>query len=170
MTDVVLGQAGSTVVVDLDVCAKSGRTTDELMTLRGRTTPAWVTVLLLFTVVGFLLAGAMTSRSSSVTLPYVHDVYRRWKRNKGLAWVVGLGGIAALVVAATSSGDAVGLWGIAGVTLVVAALVGGTVNAMVNGVGLRMTRDGDLVLVRAHPAFAQAVAEARVESTTTIRR
>ena len=164
MAEVVLGRAGSTVLVDLDVCARTGRTTSQRVTLRGSTTPGWVIVLLLFTVVGFLLARTMTSRRYSVTLPLVHEVYARWKRNWLLAWVVGLGGAGALIVAVTNYGNEAQLWGGVGIVLVAAAIVGGAVNSTVSGLGVSATRDGDLLLTRAHPAFAQAVAAASVES------
>lgn len=50
------------MLVDLDVCVKTGRVTHDRVTLRGHTTPAWVTLLLLFTIIGFFIAGMMTSR------------------------------------------------------------------------------------------------------------
>ncbi|MBC7631372.1 hypothetical protein [Aeromicrobium sp.] len=163
MADVVLGRAGDTVLVDLDVCAKTGHTTSQRVTLRGSTTPGWVIVLLAFTVVGFLLVCAMTSRRSRVTLPLDHGVYARWKRNGIVAWSVALGGVGALVAAATDYRGETEVWGGVGIGMVVAALVGGTVNSTVNGLGFGMTRHDDLVLTRAHPAFAQAVAQAAVE-------
>ena len=164
MADVMLGRAGRAVRVDLDVCAKTGHTTSQRVTLRGSTTPGWVTALLLFTVVGFLLALAMASRSYSVTLPFDHGVHARWKRNHLVAWIAGLCGAGALVAAVTNFGGESALWGSVGIALVVTALVGGTVNASVNGLGFRMTRNDDLVLTHAHPAFAQAVAAASVET------
>ncbi len=164
VADVVLRRAGSTVLVDLDACAKTGRTTGQRVTLRGSTTPGWVIVLLLFTVVGFSLAQAMTSRRYSVTLPFVHEAYNRWKRNAFLAWVVGLGGPRAVWIAAAHHGDKAGIWGGVGIALLAAALVGGSVNSAVNGVGVRTTRDDDLVLTQAHPDFAHAIAAASVDS------
>lgn len=163
MSEVVLGRAGSTVLVDLAVCAKTGQTTSQRVSFRGSTTPGWVIVLLLFTVVGFLLAMTMTSRRYRVTLPLVHEAFARWKRNRLMAWIVGSGGVAALVAAATNFGGEAGLWGGVGIALVAAALVGDAVNRSLNGLGFR-TKDDDLILTRAHPAFAQAVAAASVES------
>lgn len=43
------------------------------------------------------------------------------------------------------------------------AVIGGTVNAAANNVGVRLTRDQELVLTRAHPVFVQAVREAIAE-------
>lgn len=164
MSEVALGRAGSTVLVDLEVCAKTGRTTNQRVTLRGSTTPDWVVILLAFTVVGFLLASAMTSRRYHVTLPLRRETYLRWKRNKLVAWMAGIGGAGALIAAATDFVGGAGSWfGIGGVALVVAALVGGAVNGRVYGLGLRMTRDDELILMHAHPAFARAVSAAGVE-------
>ncbi|ROR90907.1 hypothetical protein [Nocardioides aurantiacus] len=164
MADVVLGRAGSPVLVDLNVCAKTGRRTSDRVERRGSTMPAWVTLLLLFTVVGFLLAGAMTSRSYRVTLPLEHAVHDRWRRNRRLAWAVSLVGAGAFVWAESGGTAADGLWGGVGLALFLAGLVGGTVNSTMNNVGFRMTRQDDLVLTRAHDNFARAVAAATVEA------
>lgn len=164
MAEVVLGRAGSNILVDLDVCAKTGRVTGERVTIRGNTTPGWVLVLLLFTVIGFFLAYAMTSRRYLLTLPFAHDAFARWKRNALLAWVVGLAGVASVIAGAADVAGESAVWGSIGIAAVVAALVGGTVNTRVNGLTVRRTRDEDLVLTGAHAAFARAVAEASVES------
>lgn len=163
MADVVLGRAGSTVLVDLDVCAKTGQTTSQRVRLRGSTTPGWVTVLLLLTVVGFLLASTMTARRYDVTAPMDRAAHARWRRNRRVALLIGIGGAGAVVVAATDLGGASAFWGVTGIALVAVALVGGTINGTLNGLGFRTTRGDDLVLTRAHPAFAQAVAAASVE-------
>ncbi len=163
MADVVLGRAGDAVLVDLDVCAKTGHPTSQRVRFRGSTTPGWVTVLLLLTVVGFLLASLMTSRRYEVTVPLARPAHDRWRRHKRVALIVALAGAGALVAAATDLVGQAGFWGVSGIVLVAAALVGGTVNSMVNGLEFHATRHGDLVLTRAHPAFAQAVAAASVE-------
>ena len=164
MSEVALGRAGSAVLVDLDVSAKTGRTTNQRVTLRGSTTPGWVVVLLAFTIVGFLLASAMTPRRYDVTLPLEREVYTRWKRNKVVAWVLGLCGAGALISTANALAAGAGSWvAVGGIALVVTALVGGGVNARVNGLRLRMTRDDELILMHAHPAFGRAVSAAGVE-------
>lgn len=161
MTDVELGRAGDDVDVDLDVCAKTGRTTTDRVTLRGSTVPGWVLVLLLLTVVGFVLAVLATSRRSQVTLPLVHAAYRRWKRLQLVAWLVGACGLAAVVVA-VGTGDRSGVFGAVGIALVAGALVGDTAATATHGLTLRRRR-GALVLRGAGPEFAAAVAAARVE-------
>ncbi|WP_148615223.1 hypothetical protein [Nocardioides rubriscoriae] len=90
MADVVLGRAGDTVVVDLDVCAKTGRATGHRVRFRGSTMPGWVVVLLLFTVVGFLLASTMTSRRYVVTVPLAASAHARWRRYRRVALLVAL--------------------------------------------------------------------------------
>jgi hypothetical protein len=163
MPDVILGRAGSTVLVDLDVCVKSGVATRQRVTLRGQTTPAWVSVLLLFTVIGYLFAGAMTSRRYRVTLPFAHAVHDRWRRNRRLGWAFGLAGVGALLVAATIGDDYVGLCVGVGLAFIAGGLAIGTTNALTNNVGIHMTRDNELVLTRAHPAFVRAAHGASVE-------
>ena len=162
MPDVILGRTGSTVVVDIDICVKSGVATTQRVTLRGQTTPAWVSVLLLFTIIGYLFAGAMTSRRYRVTLPFAHAVHDRW-RNRRLGWAVGLAGAGALLVAATIGDGYVGLCVGVGLALMAGGLAIGTTNALTNNVGIHMTRDNELVLTRAHRAFVRAVRGASVE-------
>lgn len=154
MADVILGRAGSTVLIDLDICVKTGQVTSQRVTLRGQTTPAWVTILLLFTIIGYLLAGAM---------PFTHALHDQWRKNRRLAWAVGLAGIGALIAAATIGNRYSGLWVGTGVAFMAGGLVIGTANAIRNNVGIHMTRDDELVLTRAHPAFVQAVRAAAVE-------
>lgn len=169
MAEVILGRAGSTVTVDLDVCAKSGRRTEHRCTYRGSTTPGWVTVLLFITLVGFLLAGAMTSRSYTVTLPLAKDVYDRSRRNRRIAWCCGLVGLGVLVVAIATDALSDGGWAPIGFGLVVVALVGSYVSALVTNVGFRTTRYDELVVTRAHPAFVRAVAAASTEEVRGVR-
>ena len=163
MADVVLGRAGSTVLVDLDVCVKTGRVTNQRVTLRGQTTPAWVSFLLLFTIIGFLFVNAMTSRRYRVTLPFSHVVHDRWRMNRRLAWLLGLAGLSAWVAAATFGIDYAGLWVGVGIVFVSGAVIFGVTNALANNVGIHMTRDDELVLSRAHPAFVEAVRAGSIE-------
>ena len=155
------------MLVDLDVCVKSGVATKQRVTLRGQTTPAWVSFLLLFTVIGYLFAQAMTSRRYRVTLPFAHAIHDRWRRNRRLGWAVGLTGTGALVVATTVGHGYAGLWAGAGLAFIVGGVVIGTTNALVNSVGIHMTRDDELVLTRAHPAFVRAARGASVEHSAT---
>ncbi|KRA29428.1 MULTISPECIES: hypothetical protein [unclassified Nocardioides] len=162
MADVILGPAGSTVLVDLDICVKTGRVTDERVTLRGQTTPSWVTLLLLCSIVGFLFAAMMTSRRYRVTLPFSHAAHDRWSGNRRLAVLVGLAGVAVLVAAATVGDDFSGLLAGVGGAFVAGGLGLGVLNAARNTVGVHVRRD-DLVLTRAHPLFVEAVKAASVE-------
>lgn len=163
MADVILGRAGSTVLVDLDTCVKTGATTTQRVTLRGSTTPGWITALLLLTVIGFLIATAITSRRYRVTLPFSHTVHDRWRQNRRLAWSAGLAGGAALLVAATRADDDAGLWVGAGIAFVAGGVAIGTTNALRHHVGIRVNGDNELVVTRAHANFAHAVRAATVE-------
>ncbi len=163
--DVILGRAGDIVLVDLDVCVKSGVATQQRVTLSGQTTPAWVTVLLLFTVIGFLFAGAMTSRRYRVTLPFTHAIHDRWRRRRRLGWSLGLAGLGAVFVAATVGDGHAGLWVGAGLALTAGGVGMGSTNALMNNVGIHMTRDSELVLTRAHPAFVRAARGASIQSS-----
>jgi hypothetical protein len=163
MSKVKIGRAGSTVVVDLDVCVKTGLPTRGTVTLRGSTTPPWVGFLLLVTVIGYLFANVVASKKFQVTLPYTHVVYDRWQKGRQLAYVLGLAGVAGLVLAVVTSSRSVGLWAAMPVVVIAAALVIGIVNGRRNGVGIAATRHDDLILTRVHPAFAAAVRESMVE-------
>ncbi len=156
MAEVILGRAENAVLVDLGICVKTGRATNEQVTLSGRTAPAWVTVLLLFSIIGYLIAGSMTSHRYRVTLPFTHAVHDRWRRHRRLAWGVGLAGVGALVSAFTIGANYVGVLVGVGIAWVSAGAVLATANASMNNVGIRMTRGGDLILTRAHPAFVEA--------------
>lgn len=153
----VLGRTGSSVVIDPDVCVKTGVRTDHRVLLRGETTPSWISVLLLFTVVGYLLASAMSSRPYRVTVPFSERIWRRWRTNRRLAYAGGLIGVGTLVASAVSGTYAGGLWLGVGLAFIIGAIVAGAVNAWTNNVGIRATRDDDLVLTRVSPAFAEAV-------------
>lgn len=163
MSTVRLGRTGSTVVVDLGVCVKTGRPTRGTVTLRGTTTPPWVSFLLLVTVVGYLFTSAMASQGFKVTLPYTHAVYDRWQQGRRLASTLGLVGIAGLVAALVTDSRYAGVW--VGMTLAViaVAVVLGVVNARRNGVGIVATRHDDLLVTHVHPAFVAAVRRSAVE-------
>lgn len=163
MAKVRLGRTGSAVVVDLDVCVKTGRPTRGTVTLRGATTPPWVTFLLVVTVVGYLFASAMASQRFRVTLPFAHDVYDRWQRGRRLARTAGIVGAAGFVVALVTNGGYVGVWAVTALSAIVTALVVGVVNGRRHGVGIVATRHDDLVVTQVHPAFAAAVRAAAVE-------
>ncbi|QCX26612.1 hypothetical protein [Nocardioides jishulii] len=163
MADVTLPWAAEKVVVDLDTCVKTGRPTNETVTLRGTTTPLWITVLLVFSVFGYLLATMLTMRRYELKVPFTHAAYDHWNRRRWAAWAAGLtgGGFLAGAVAANDGRSGV----LAGVGLVIltGAVVFGVANSLRNSVGVHVNRDQDLVIVRTHPSFADAVRAAAVE-------
>lgn len=163
MADVIIGRAGTAVLVDLDVCVKTGRTTTQRVTLRGHTTPPWVMFVLLFSIIGFLIAGTMASRRYRVTVPFMPDLHARWRANRNLAWVAGIAGSVAIVAASTIGSQYAGVLVGVAVALIGGSAVLGTSNSTINNVGVRMSRDHDLVLTRVHPAFVAAVRTASVE-------
>ncbi|MFB9315780.1 hypothetical protein [Nocardioides plantarum] len=163
MSTVKLGRTGSTVVVDLEVCVKTGLPTRETVTINGSTTPPWVSFLLLITVLGYLFASAMASQKFRVTLPFTHAVYDRWKQGRRRAWLLGIVGLMGLVLALVASDGDAGAGVGASVVVIVVALVVGMSNGRRHGVGIVATRHDDLVVTRVHPSFAAAVRESVAE-------
>jgi MFS family permease len=162
MADVVLGPVGSRVDVDLGTCAKSGRPTAYRVEFRGSTAPGWVTVLLLVSIVGYLFADAMTSRRYRVTLPFSRELHDRWQRGRRVAWLVAAVGVAFVVATLVVGGGTGFALLLVGVGLMAVAMLGGVVNAVRHGIGFRLTRDQELVVTGAHPAFAREVEAATV--------
>lgn len=117
--------------------------------------PTWVNFLFVFSFVGMLLAGAATSRRYVIDLPFSHEAHDKWRRGKTAAWAIGLAGAIAIVLAASRGGSS--MITMAGVAVVAVGLVVGMVNSAEGNVGVGLTRDGDLVLTRVHPAFAASL-------------
>lgn len=163
MADVTLPWAAEKVVVDLDTCIKTGRTTNETVTLRGTTTPLWITVLLVVSVFGYLLATMMTMRRYELKVPFTHAAYDHWNRRRWAAWAAGLAGGGFLAGAVAADGGHSGVLAGVGLVILTGAVVLGVANSLRNSVGIHLNRDGDLVIVRTHPAFAEAVRTAQVE-------
>lgn len=147
---------GRSVDVDIDVCAKTGEPTRERVTLRGSTTPPWVTVLLLLTVVGFLLATVMLARRFEVRLPFTHAAYDRWRRRVRWSWAIGALGVAMVFAGTALDPPAPLVWTVAGVVVLVGALAFGITSSVRHQVAVRQRGD-DLVVTRCHPAFVAAV-------------
>lgn len=158
-----LRRSGGTVDLPVHVCVKTGLATRRRVTLRGHTLPAWVNVLMLFSFLSFLIAGSNSSRHYRVTLPFSRAAHGRWRMNKWLAWFAGSAGAGALVGALTIGVDYAGLLAGTGAALLLGAVALGAVNAALNTIGIRLTRDGDLVLTGVHPAFVEALRSAMVE-------
>ena len=155
MARVVVGQVGTEVVVRSDRCVKSGVATSQRVIIRGSTTPAWVNVLLIFTVIGWLFATGMASRRYRVELPFRHDLYDRWRRVRRVAWLLGvLGGVLTLW-AMNADVDRAAMF----LAISVAGLTLGVTNALVHNVGVSQVGDNGLVLTRVHPVAAAAIAE-----------
>jgi len=153
----VVGNAGDEyLVIDSDVCLKSGRRTSDKVTLRGGTTPSWVNVLLLFSIFGWVFASGMSTRRYRMQVPFSHAIHARWRRWSRVAWVVGVGGLGATIGAAAAGVQVEWMLLCVGV----AALGMGLGNASMNNVGVRENRDNELVLTRVHPTAAAAIKRA----------
>jgi hypothetical protein len=152
----VVGRAGADLVVASDLCVKSGRRTVDRVIVGGGTTPGWVNILLIFTIVGWLLATGMSARRYRLAVPFSHEIHDRWRRLNRTSWLVGVGG-AGGTIWATSAG-APHAWMLLGVSVVGLAM--GLANGVFNNVGVRITRDRELVLTRVHLTAVAAIRRA----------
>lgn len=157
MARVILGSVGTRQDVASQTCVKTGLATNERLTIRGSTTPGWIHVLLIFTLIGWLFAIGNTQRRFVVTVPFTHAIHDRWRRLNRLAWLLGIGGIAATLWAVSTNFEHTVL--LLGVPL--GSLILGLVNSWTNNVGVRQNQDAELLLVRVHPAAASAMARSR---------
>jgi hypothetical protein len=161
MATVVVGRVGTDVVVPSDVCVKSGVPTTDRVIIRGSTAPRWVMVLLVFTIVGWLFATAMTSRRYRVEVPFEHSLYDGWRQLRNFVVAVGSVGVIAAVVASLN-----GLghpW--VPLLLTVGAVALGTANTLRHHVGVQQRGPETLVLTRVHPAAAEAIVRGRALSS-----
>jgi hypothetical protein len=152
MASVVLGRVGSDVVVPTDLCVKSGIATDQRVILRGSTTPGWVHVLLLFTIIGWLFASSMASHRFRAEVPFLHHRHELYRRGYLIASGLSVFGVVASVLAAVVG------WSYPASYLLftVAGLVFGGLNSWLTMVGFH-EREGFLLMTRVHPAAAAAI-------------
>ena len=97
----------------------------------------------------------MASRRYVLVVPFRSDVferYRKWRRASRILIVLGLA--MALLAVVAGRENAFVLLGVSVVGMAV-----GLANDWVNAVGVRLSRDGGLVLARVHPDFQRAVLE-----------
>jgi hypothetical protein len=154
---VAIGRVGEQIVVPTAVCVKSGVATTDRVIIRGSTTPAWVSALLLFTVIGWLFASGMAARSYRVDVPFRHDIHDRWQRFYRIAWGFGVVGAAGTVGAIIAGMD----HALMPLVLSVAGLVTGLVNGLTNNVGVRQIDVDRLAMTRVNDAAAAAITRAR---------
>ena len=160
MAEIAIGRVGSEVVVPGGVCVKTGVRTREFVVIRGSTRPAWVHVLLLFTVLGWMFASSMASRRYRVEVPFQHRAWDRWNRIRWVAWGVGTGSVVAAYGASAAGVPHSG----APLCLTLGALLLGVGNGLVHTVGFRQRHDL-LVMTRVHPdAIAAIMAAVTVPS------
>lgn len=145
------------IVVPSDVCVKSGVRTGYRVTLRGSTTPSWVMFLLLFTVIGWLIAVRMTSSRYQVVVPFRQDLYERWFKINFFAWLLGIAGVVIAVAAGLAGFERAAIF----LSLTGVALVGGLVNSWKNTVAVVLSGE-ELLLTRVSRAFAASLTHAPV--------
>ncbi|NHA01566.1 hypothetical protein G5V59_22010 [Nocardioides sp. W3-2-3] len=102
------------------------------------------------------MATTGSSRRYRIDVPLLHEVHDRWRRRNRLAWLVGGGGFVLAVVSVVSGKELAGLF----LGMAAAGLALGVANALIDNVGVRQTRSGELVLTRAHQAAVDAIAHA----------
>ncbi|MEO6413540.1 MAG: hypothetical protein ABIO48_13225 [Pedococcus sp.] len=138
------------------ICVKTGEPTDDVLRVRGSAAPEWTTVMVVFGLFAWLFAQTMSSRRYNIVLPFDSAVLRRYRKWRRAAWSCAGVGVVLTVVAAGMGSD------YSSIPLLVAllgALAMGVGNEWANSVGVRLARDGSLVLTRVHPRFAAAVPE-----------
>lgn len=152
MASVVLGRVGSAVVVSSDLCVKSGIPTRQRVILRGSTTPAWVHVLLIFTIVGWIFASSMASRRFRAEVPFLHQRHELYRRGFLVASGLSVFGVVAAILTAVLDGGSPAAW----LLLTLAGMLFGFLNGLLTMVGFH-ERDGLLVMTHVHPAAAAAI-------------
>jgi hypothetical protein len=153
---VVVGRASAELVVASDLCVKSGRRTTDRVIVRGSTTPGWVNMLLIFTIIGWLFATGMSARRYRLAVPFSHKIHGRWRWLNRTSWLVGVGGAGGTIWAVSAGVSHA--WMLLGVSVV--GFAAGIANGTFNNVGVRINRDDELVLTRVHPAAVAAIRRA----------
>ncbi len=138
------------------ICVKTGEPTEDVLRVRGSAAPEWTTVMIVFGLLAWLAAQTMSSRRYNIVLPFDSAVLKRYRQWRRAAWSCAGLGVVLTVVAAGLASD------YASIPLLIALLVAvamGVGNEWANSVGVRLSREGSLVLTRVHPRFAAAVLE-----------
>jgi hypothetical protein len=112
--------------------------------------------MIVFGIFAWLVAQTMSSRRYNVLLPFDSAVLRRHRKWRRATWSCAGLGVVLPVVAAGLGSDYASLPLLVALLVAVATGVG---NEWANSVGVRLSRDGSLVLTRVHPRFAAAVPE-----------
>ena len=137
------------------VCVKTGVPTQESVRLTGTAAPAWTGAMIFFGLFAWLVASWMTSRRYEIVVPFRNQVFQRyckWRR-AGRVLIV-LGPLMAVVAAVSARDNAFLLLGVSVLGLAFTAA-----NEWANAVGVRLSRDGGLLLTRVHPNFERALLE-----------
>lgn len=160
MARVVIGRVGEDVVLGADVCVTSGVLTNQRIIMRGSTTPGWVHLLLIFTIIGWIFAQSMASTRFRAEVPFLHARHDLWRRGYRVAWALGLAGVGGAIAGSFAGIEYAGmcLWA------TLAAVLFGIGNGLLTTVGFTQGHGGELVMTRVHPDAAAAIRRARVEA------
>lgn len=152
MASVVIGRTGDDVVVPGGVCVKSGQPTRQFVIMRGSTTPAWVHVLLVFTIIGWIFASSMASTRFRAEVPFLHRRYELYRRGFLVAFGLAVFGVVAAILGAVLGADHAEAW----LLVTLTGVLFGVGNGLLTTVGFH-ERDGLIVMTRVHPAAVAAI-------------
>ena len=142
------------------VCVKTGTPTADVLTIRGSAPPAWSWVMIVFGFLPWLVANLSTSKHYSIEVPMHSAVWRRHRRVRRAAFVLFVAGVTLTIVATTNGRQNSAI-------LLVPAFVAVAVHAgneWFNTIGVRLAKDGGLLLTRVHPGFERALLDARLDA------
>lgn len=141
------------------VCVKTGARADRVLGVYLRDVPRWTYLLLLFGVVPFVIAWTFTRTASRGVVPIADEPLRRLRTARAAAAALFVLGVALLV-----AGSRIAAFAVAGVPVLIAALVAILVWIPLLGIRGAIVVDDMhpgrcIVLSRVHPAFRRAVEE-----------
>ena len=135
------------------MCVKTGVPTADTLTIKGRAEPGWTGAMLLFGFFAYLLARSGSSKAYEIIVPFRQDAFARYRRWRRASWTLAASGVLLACGAAFAGYPTAHLL----LGLTVLGLAAALVNDLVNAVGVRLSREGTLVLTRVNPAFRDAV-------------
>ena len=143
------------------VCVKTGRIATDWQRVRFQSTPRWIYILILFSVVPFIIAWFMTRQVAVGAVPVAADISDRARRLRRQTLVVWGAAIVLLFLSTVLPVDALRTGAVALAFVCLLAVVGLQL-AVAPGVsvGGDVRRGGDgtvVVLRRVHPGFVAAV-------------
>ncbi|MCU1353403.1 MAG: hypothetical protein JWM05_2612 [Acidimicrobiales bacterium] len=137
-----------------EVCVKTGAPAELSVRVTVTSTAPWTRLVLLFSVIGYLVARSKSQRSAAISLPVTQAAWRRLRRLRWVAATIGLAGAVACV-ASLATANRVLL--VASLVALAVGLVAWVVGERIGWVGLHYRpEDGEVIVTRVHPRFVQA--------------